>query len=157
MNRLLHRARRDESGAALVMCLVFLGFVGVIAVPLLNLTRTSLRASVSGVETRNVIYAADGVTQGAIHVLRGVNRNAAGNVGPNCFNTTVNGMAFKADCSRDPLTEKVTITTCPASAPACTGNEIRSVAEAQYLDTGTNAPTFAAGARVNITKWSVRR
>src|SRR5687767_13996711 len=101
MNSLLQRARSEETGAALVMCLVFLGFIGVISVPLLNLTRTSLRASVSAVDTRNVIYAADGVTQGAIHVLRGVNRNAAGSVGPNCFRTTTNGLDFKADCSRD--------------------------------------------------------
>ena len=156
MNRLLRRARGDETGAALVMCLVFLGFIGVIAVPLLNLTRTSLRASVAAVETRNAIYAADGVTQGAIHVLRGVVRNA-GSVDSNCFRTTINGLAFKADCSRQAATETVTIKTCLASAPSCAGSEIRSVAEAQYLNPATNAPTNAAGARVNITKWSVRR
>src|SRR5687768_13607635 len=111
MNRLLQRARSDETGAALILCLVFLAFIGVIAVPLLNLTRTSLRASISTVETREAIYAADSVTQGAIHVLRGVIRNP-GSVGPNCFSTTVNGLGFKADCSRDPVTEKVTIATC---------------------------------------------
>jgi hypothetical protein len=156
MNRLLQRARSEENGAALVMVLVFLGFIGVIAVPLLNLTRTSLSVSVATVETRKEIYAADGVTQGAIHALRGVVRNP-GSVGPNCFSTTINDLAFKADCTREPATEKVTISTCLASAPSCAGNNVRSVAEAQYLDSA-NVPTSQANpAQVNITKWSVRR
>jgi Tfp pilus assembly protein PilX len=148
MNRLLARLRHQEEGAALVICLAFLAFFGVVAVALLNYTDTSIRGTISYREARDVVYAADGAVEGAIHRVR-VDRNQRN--ANSCFQTTMNGQSFRVDCSGTNPTDPVTFTVCPSTAATpCPASDIKLVAVAQYS-------TAAADAGVKISSWSVKR
>jgi hypothetical protein len=151
MSRLLQRARTEESGAALVMTLVFLGFVGLIAPPLLNYSQTSLRATVGLREARGVVTGADSVLEGAINKVR-ANRSLY--TATDCFRSTMNTVALRVDCSQTAtFTDNLhaTFTTCLQTAVIpCPAADIRGIATVQFSD-ATNA------AAVKINSWSVKR
>lgn len=151
MSRFVERARADESGAALVITLVFLAFIGVMAPALLNYSRTSLRATVGLREARAAVTGADSALEGAIHKVR-TTRDTSTTIHneTNCFRATMNTVAMRVDCSgTDNL--HVTFTTCLQSAATpCPSTDIRGVATVVFANA-----TDTAGVR--ITAWSVRK
>lgn len=147
MKRLIARARNDEGGAALVLCLVFLTFFGVVTVALLDYTSSSILSTSGYRESRDRVYAADSVAEGAINRVRVYRdqRNANG-----CFQSTVNGQSLRVDCAGAGPTDNVTMTVCSSVTAPCPANDVRLVAVVKY---STNLPT----APIKVSSWSVRK
>lgn len=148
MGRVTARLRRDERGAAMLMCLGFIAFVGAITPALLDYTSTNLRATVKLRELRAGNYAADAFAELAIAKFR-QDRNLAA-CSPSVAlgdATTINTQRMRVQCTGTSL--DLTVTVCPATA-ACTASDARLVATVRF---GDATPTSST----KITSWSVRK
>lgn len=148
MNRLTARLHQEEGGAALVICLAFLAFVGVMAVALLNYSSTNLKATVKLRELRADLSAADAFAEMAIAETRqqdGSSRVSS----PYCYSGSgkaVNGKVMHVQCSSTDFKD-VTFTVC---YHPCNAADVRLVAGVRY-------DTTAPGSPAKITSWSVRK
>ncbi|MEW6476247.1 MAG: hypothetical protein AB1679_28645 [Actinomycetota bacterium] len=147
MNRIRSRAR-EEDGVILVLVLGFLAFIGVVAAVLVNYTTTGHRATVTVQDIRAREYAADGVVEAAINLVR---RTAASSNSSGCVVAMVDSLSMRVDCS-DAGTGgvEVTFTACPNTGVACTASTRTLVAKAKYNRT-------VSPAAVKISAWSVHR
>jgi hypothetical protein len=153
MKRLLRRARAEETGAALVMTLVFLGFIGVIAPALLDYSETSLKSTVGLRQARATVSGADSVLEGAINKVRS---DRSLYTATDCFHSTINTVEFRVDCTQTAtFTDNLHVTFTAVClqvagvAADCPSPATRGVANVQF----SNATSAAA---VRINSWSVK-
>lgn len=150
MKKFLAERRDQQEGAVLVIALVFVAFIGVISVALLDYATTNLMASEKYEDLRQRQFSADAVVDGAINAVRR-DQNLADD--PLCFRATVNGLDLRVDCL-GPTTgtsTEVEFTACPYTAAMCSSTSVTIlVAKAKYNRSVTPAA-------VRPTRWSVKR
>jgi type II secretory pathway component PulK len=139
----------EEQGAILLLALGFIAFAGVVGMALAGYATTNLRATVNLRDLRARQFSADGVVDGAINTVR--LDSAKGNV-DSCFPAvTLNGMAYRVDCTSANSGTDVTFAACADTVTApCPAASAVLLAAVHYTRTTTPAT-------VQITSWSVRR
>src|SRR5688572_22199012 len=97
------RIRRDETGSALLLALIFLLFTSIVITGVLTFTDTSFRTTISVRDQGDEIYAADAAIDAAINYVR--ERIDQGRVGTPCLDFTApsfNGVDVTVQCSGEP-------------------------------------------------------
>lgn len=162
------RARRgDESGAVLILALVFVLAVGLLTGVLINLVETNILSTTSLGQERSLEYASDGALQVAVQAIRHaapgacnsgqvvqVNANDFGYAGSQVITVWCTEVDIP---SAPPIAQRqvtfcagITITGC--STPAPPGELAR--AQVLYQDVAPNG-TQSAGRALSIESWSI--
>jgi hypothetical protein len=92
---MIRRRRRDQSGASLVLALVFLSLFGLFVSGLLTFTESSLLVSRQARIGAGSVYTADGAVEGAIHHLR--SRPELGRDDGTCDDFVVDGTTVRCE------------------------------------------------------------
>jgi len=157
---------RRQSGAVLVLALIFLLIGSFVVIPLAGLATTNLQATAPFITERQLEYAADGAMDLAIETVRysAMDGYAGGPCGP--ITTTVNGQTVTVDCTSETPgasgaagengeSRYVSFVACPGGdTSGCSGQSFLS-ATADYSDftpTGVVQPGYA----VRILTWEVQ-
>ena len=162
------RPGRGEEGTSLIIALIFLVAMGLVIVAIVGLAGTNIENTANLQTTRGVEYAADGVVDGAIQLVRHESPSATGTtVGSpsttitgtcsNTFNQTTSGSAAFSAGTINTQNEVaycfagntgtgrvVTFVACPSNAGSysqCTA-EADLVAVVTYNDQTCNTSTF---------------
>src|SRR6185437_4634592 len=124
---------RNETGAVLVLALIFLVTVGLISTALLQWSSNDLKNTSNFKAGRSVVYAAGGATEAAIWSARYSFTSGSDVTCPGTGSSiTIGGQAIEVWCSTvasstDPpsaASRVVTLSACPAGTPVttCTGS-----------------------------------
>jgi hypothetical protein len=175
-----HKRFRGESGAILVLAVVFMIAVALLVIPLAGLATTNLQDTSTLVPQRQLLFAADGATDLAIQATRYsatsgyYNKNSpASSV---CTSVTlsssvqqINGQSIRVDCTAQaPVgadSRQVQFYACPTgTATDCPGQTL-IVAQVSFRDFcpasgGTNPPCafageLAVGYSATLLNWTV--
>lgn len=167
-----YRTRPDQSGAVLVMALVFMVAVAVLAVPLAGLASTNLGNTYSLSTVRDINVAADSATDNAIEIIRFSVDQGYSPSGPcslqNSHPTAVPGNTFDllegTFTSPPGIAIVVTCTTEPVPPTSTAHRDVKFTAsyngapvvnaEAQFWDfDSTGVPSI--GIASSLISWSV--
>jgi Tfp pilus assembly protein PilX len=168
----LHRAGHDpERGAALILAIAVMLFVGLVSAGLMSYVITSVSARVSLDQTRNRQYAADAAVEYAVASVRGLASPGPGQAacgGPYTPPALANSPAMRVDCANNStlafnattatfyLQRNVVFTACEASVPTvpCPEGDVIVRAQVNYeVPPGASAIPI----RTYVQAWSVNR
>lgn len=149
---------RDEDGQALLLALAFLVFFGLVIAAILGFAEASVRATTNLREQRDIVYAADGAMDGAIHYGRWNLATGAYGAVPcitNITNTgtytvTLNGETASVTCVVSPLQNPLN-TNRRVLFTASVEGEPRVQVEVLYHSAAT------APAQVDVLSWTYLR
>jgi hypothetical protein len=154
--------RRDESGATLILALLFVIVTGVVGVALASLTSTNLTATSSFQTKRGLELAADGAVDAAIQNVRysGTSYTSPTQCFPIPGNSfSLNGATLYVECSAGsaPLpsgetgrsVQFVACAVAQSSCPAVDTDLTAQVTFDDYSDSGVSA----TGTSVTIVSW----
>lgn len=162
---------RDESGAALIVALLFITISSLVAVSLTNLTGTNLLNTAGLQSQRNYEYAADAATQAAVQSVRYHGscenfslRNASGATSIDGYYSYVGCTGLPADVTATANSQTLTgpagtfvpddagqqvAFTCSTCTPSTLGfSTIQSVSSSTSATAATKAPINTSGAIV---------
>lgn len=171
--------RRDESGAALIIALIFVIAVALIITALISLTGTNLASTANLQNDRSTEYAVDGVIDGGIQVVRPMTATTT-NLTSNCglgsttpiFDPTngLNGFDLVAFCGDvgTPNGERiVTFEACSSTNTSFASCQDNSLLEAvvTFVDemcsfvSGNPVPSCSSSTGYSVTtnSWTVKR
>ena len=150
----------DETGAVLILALVFVVIIAFMLVALVDLTGNDLLNTLNLHKERSVEYAADGSVDSAIEVVR--YQAGEGGLQEPCPVTSftgansLNGIDVSVNCVAipplQPGTRQVQFTACPGSASSCGSGLLQAVVTYTDFDT-SNAPSV--GYSASIDSWLV--
>jgi len=157
---------RRQSGAILVLALIFLLIGSFVVIPLAGLATTNLQATAPFITERQLEYAADGAMDLAIETVR--YSATQGYPGGTCgsITTTLNGQTVTVDCTseapgtsgaagEDDESRYVSFVACPGGdTSGCPGQSFLS-ATADYADF-TPSGDVQVGYAVRILSWDVQ-
>jgi hypothetical protein len=157
------RAKRDESGAALVLAIVFMVAIGAIAGATLSLITSGINNRASLDVLRDREYAADGAIESAITQVRVL--PAPGPALTGCdpgthSNHTLSGINIRVNCTNVPtrtfsgyLQRNVIFTACLETSADCTDANSIVRAQVNFQAVGLGATTTVT--RTWVQSWSV--
>jgi hypothetical protein len=165
------RGTRDESGASLVLAIVFMVVVGGIAGATLSLITSGVNNRASLDVLRDRQYAADGAIEDAIAQVRalpppgpalsGCDGVPVGTPVPH-FSHTLNGIDIRVNCTNVPtrtfsgyLQRNVIFTACLETSVDCTDTSSIVRAQVDFQAVGLGATTTVT--RTWVQSWSVNR
>jgi hypothetical protein len=162
--------KRDESGAVLILALVFVIVTGIVGVALASLTSSNLMASTSLQAKRGVEFEADGAVDAAIQMVRynGMSFSSGGwqKCAPGTGALSIDNATVYVECNESPTTGPGAITPPPGGRAvefiACnepslgcqaTGASIDLTAQVTFNDiSDTGSPQV--GTSVTIVSWN---
>jgi hypothetical protein len=162
------RAECDETGAILILALVFVLLISVSIVALLTVGGNSLLVSSQLRTQRSIEYAADGATDAAVQAVRysyNTYTTAADCLPESVASMTISGIAVTVDCSGtgpalSSQTRIVTFYACQQTA--CTSSNAIVTAQVTFDDysaTGayscSSASVTTCGTGMTINSWTV--
>jgi hypothetical protein len=161
MRRLVERTR-NESGAALLLALVFVVVIAVIVGALVTLGETNLQDTSHLQNERATEYSADAAVEGAIQSIRHQSPPATCPTFNRSGAFTTNGSPFLVECQYAGTPAIVQFVACPwlpgysSSDPgfvACQ-NSATLRAEVLYGEAGSSSSSY--GSNVRVTSWVVK-
>jgi len=152
---------RGESGAVLILALIFVIVTGVVGVALASLTSTNLTATSDLQAKRGVEYAADGAVDAAIQIVRYSGANfALGTWAPCAPSTqplTMDGSTIWVECTMGTATaptggRTVEFQACGVDpVPTCTASDL--TAQVTFDDNAVGGGP-QVGTSVTIVSWN---
>ncbi len=164
MNALRYRIRRDESGASLVLAIVFMVVAGAIGASLTTSVASGLNGSEVLTTMRNREYSADGAIQSQIAKIRALPMPGVND--PDCPSpytgvNALNGIDITVNCAdtpavaADPTTGTVTtqhnvsFLACLTSVSQCTAATAIITALVNFQGSGASGTTYVEAWSVN--------
>ena len=161
---MLPNARRDDSGAVLILALIFVVVTGVVGVALASLTTTNLASATSLQAKRGAEFNADAGVDAAIQLIRyNPSTNfttgswvpcASGTPGLNMNGATVYVSCTGGTASAPPGDRAVSIVACgsPATGGSCPDIDISAQV---VIDDYSASGSSQLGTSVTIVSWNV--